>query len=320
MIERAGWPGLIVESGQGEETVLLVRRASAGDVQAFAALAADHQAALQRFARRLMGDPDRGEDLVQETLLRAQQSIGRLGAPYRFGPWLMGIAANLARKAWRAEARRPLSLEWLIAAYPNVPWDEADTSSPTPELHSETAEETRLLAEAIAALPSSLSRVVVLHYLDGLDYAQVARSLDLPVSTVKGRLFASRTRLRRQLAANGLHRPPRPKPNRKGDRSVMAQTVPPSAPGTPGTPGAPASHNLHVQVRLDPLVEEALRFITLPWPRPRPEDALGDLGSPRNRYIPLVVLEQMVLDGVSRRRDVAEFLAATFDPEQFDIR
>jgi RNA polymerase sigma factor (sigma-70 family) len=310
MIERFASPR--EEAG---EPAYLVRRARAGDVQAFAALAADHQAALARFARRLMGDPDRGEDLVQETLLRAQQSIGRLGAPFRFGPWLMGIAANLARKAWRAEARRPLSLEWLVAAYPNVAWDEADTSIPSPEQTSEAAEETRLLAEAIAALPPSLSRVVVLHYLAGLDYAAVARSLDLPVSTVKGRLFASRTRLRRQLAANGLHRPPRPTSKRKGAPSVMSQTrsqTPPS--------GAPGSHNLHVRVRLDPLVDEALRFITLPWPRPRPEEALGDLGSPRNRYIPIVVLEQMVLDGVSQRQDVAEFLRATFDPEQFEIR
>src|SRR5262249_60313901 len=127
-------------AGGMEEPVLLVRRARAGDVPAFAALAAEHQGALERFALRLMGDPDRGEDLVQETLLRAQQSIGRLGAPYRFGPWLMGIAANLARKAWRAEARRPLSLEWLSAAYPHVAWDESDTAVPSPEQHSEAAE------------------------------------------------------------------------------------------------------------------------------------------------------------------------------------
>jgi hypothetical protein len=91
----------------------------------------------------------------------------------------------------------------------------------------------------------------------------------------------------------------------------MSQVTPPPDAG---------SHNLHVQVRLAPLVDEALRFITLPWPRTRPEDALGDLGSPRNRYIPIVVLEQMVLDGVSQRQDVTDFLSATFDPEQFDIR
>jgi RNA polymerase sigma-70 factor (ECF subfamily) len=311
MIERAEGPRPTAEDGQSGETVRLARRARAGDVEAFAALAAEHRGALARFARRLMGDPDRGQDLVQETLLRAQQSIGRLGAPYRFGPWLMAIAANLARKAWRAEARRPLSLESLSAAYPHVAWDESDTAVPSPERRSEAAEEARLLAEAITALPPGLRRVVVLHYLDGLAYAQVARALGLPVSTVKGRLFASRARLRRQLAARGLHRPFRPPPPQKGARPAMSPTPIPAAPG---------SHNLHVRVRLGPLVDEALRFITLPWPRPRPGDALDDLASPRNRYIPLVILEQMVLDGVSRRRDVAEYVTAAFDPQQIDVR
>ena len=82
----------------------------------------------------------------------------------------------------------------------------------------------------------------------------------------------------------------------------------------------PDTRSLHVKVHLAPLVEEALRFITLPWPRATPEDALGDLGSPRNRFIPMAVLEQMVLDGVSRRQDVAEYLTAAFDPGQFDVR
>jgi DNA-directed RNA polymerase specialized sigma24 family protein len=59
----------------------LIELARAGDVRAFAALASDHLQALERFSRRLMGDASRGDDLVQETLLRAQQSISRVGAP-----------------------------------------------------------------------------------------------------------------------------------------------------------------------------------------------------------------------------------------------
>jgi hypothetical protein len=82
---------------------------------------------------------------------------------------------------------------------------------------------------------------------------------------------------------------------------------------------AAGQRNLRAEVRLDPLVEEALRYITLPWPRHDPEGALNDLGSNRNRSIPIVILEQMVLDGVTRRQNVADFLAATFDSQQFDV-
>ena len=295
------------------DTVRLVRRAQSGDTQAFACLTAEHHQSLARFCRRLMGDAGASEDLAQETLLRAQQSIGRLGEPYRFGPWLFGIAANLAKKAWRAEARRPLSLESLMSAYPNVPWDESHTSVPSPEQISEEAEETRLLAEAIQSLPASLSRVVVLHYLNGLNYAEVAGVLAVPVSTVKGRLFESRARLRRELSAGGLGgaRPAPDRPARrtqKGDATLMLDTL------------DTEERHIRVEVRLDPLIDEAHRFITLPWPRANPTGALRDLGSSRNRFIPLQILEQMVLEGVTRREDVADFITTAFDPQQFDVR
>ncbi|HXI17046.1 MAG TPA: RNA polymerase sigma factor, partial [Chloroflexota bacterium] len=188
-----------MEATPSPNALALARRAQAGDGAAYAELAEAHQLGLARFCRRLTGDAESGADLAQETLLRAQQSVGRLSEPYRFGPWLFGIAANLAKKLWRAEARRPLSLESLLSGYPHVPWDESHTVAPSPERRSEVAEELRLLADAIAALPPALSRVVVLHYLDGLNYAAVAGALDVPVSTVKGRLFESRSRLRDRL-------------------------------------------------------------------------------------------------------------------------
>ncbi len=324
------------------DTVPLVRRAQAGDVAAFAYLAARYHASLTRFARRLMGDVSSGEDLVQETVLRAQQSIGRLGEPYRFGPWLFGIAANLAKKAWRAERRRPLSLESLVSAYPHVAWDESYASGPSPEQICEAAEETRLLIEAIKALPASLSRVVELHYLNGLAYAEVASALALPVSTVKGRLFESRARLRRALcspAGAPAHQPapsgsPLPPPTGALPHTALsARGVPIPAPTRPAH-GHKSRHMkgdvtsmdnqearpIRVEVHLNSVVSEAHRFVTMPWPRPQPTDTLQDLASRRNCFVPLVVLEQMVLDGVTRRQDVADLIAAAFDPQHFDVR
>lgn len=63
----------------------LVRRAQGGDAEVFSGLVEAHQAALVRFCVRLAGDPGAAEDLVQETLLRAQQAPPRLEVPERFG-------------------------------------------------------------------------------------------------------------------------------------------------------------------------------------------------------------------------------------------
>jgi RNA polymerase sigma factor (sigma-70 family) len=166
----------------------LVRRAQAGDVAAFALLVERHEGALTSFCRRLMAQPAEAHDLAQETLLRALQSIGRLDDPARFGAWLLAIAANLARWWWRERSRRPLSLDQLPAT--------GCVSVPAPHDVLEAAERAHHLITAIGALPAPLRRVLVQHYVEGHSYAEIAASLAVPISTVKGRLFKSRSRLR----------------------------------------------------------------------------------------------------------------------------
>jgi RNA polymerase sigma-70 factor (ECF subfamily) len=189
-------------AGAGADPVVeLVCRARQGDGAAFARLVEVHGPALDGFCRRLMPEPGAAQDLAQDTLLRGFESLPRLADPARFGAWLCGIAANLARWWWRRQARWPLSLDNLAEAYPDVPRAAWAASLPaTPEQAVERAEQTRRLAAAIEALPPALARAVALHYLEGLSYAEAAAALDVPVSTVKGRLFKSRTRLRRALA------------------------------------------------------------------------------------------------------------------------
>ena len=305
------------EAPPGVDALSLVRRAQTGDGEAYAALAAAHQPALARFCRRLTGDAEAGADLAQETLLRAQQSVTRLGEPYRFGPWLFGIAANLAKKLWRAEARRPLSLESLLSGYPHIVWDESHTVTPSPERRSEVAEELRLLADAIAALPPALSRVVVLHYLDGLNYAAVAGALDVPVSTVKGRLFESRARLRDHLGDLREVHGPSARTNGAGIRNGRTHANNPGDARDADNGGAPMSKisagtHIRIEIDVERVVDEAHRFVTQHWPHDDPDAVLDELGSSRNRFVPLSILEHMVLEGVSKRADVDSFVSYCF--------
>src|SRR5262245_36053207 len=212
-----------------EASVELVCRARRGDADAFAGLVEVHGPALDRFCRRLMPEPGAAQDLAQETLLRGFQSLARLEDAERFGAWLCGIAANLARWWWRRQARWPVSLDNLAETYPDVPRAAWAASLPaTPEQVVERAEQTRRLAAAIESLPPALARAVALHYLEGLSYAEAAAALDVPVSTVKGRLFKSRTRLRRVLDPDGRvpsrARPPRVPRSRKEAPAMAAAT------------------------------------------------------------------------------------------------
>ncbi|HEX2034235.1 MAG TPA: sigma-70 family RNA polymerase sigma factor [Chloroflexota bacterium] len=190
-----------------DQTVLesLVRRAQTGDVEALARLVDTHYALLLRFCRRLAREEGHAQDLAQETLLRALQVIGRLEDPARFPAWLCGIAVNLAHKWRRRQARWPQSLERLGAALAEqgvgepfgvTPWHMVPKSA---EQLVEDAEQAQRVLDAIAGLPAPLRRVVVLYYLEDLSYREMAAALDLPISTIKWRLFTSRLQLRRTL-------------------------------------------------------------------------------------------------------------------------
>jgi hypothetical protein len=201
-----------------------------------------------------------------------------------------------------------------------VEWDESLTAVPSPERRSEVAEEVRLLSDAIGALPRRLSDVLVLHYLEGLSYAEVADALALPVSTIKGRLFESRGRLRRSLVACGVREPDetredveqsehaeRRMTSQKRTRKAKERTHMTETRGV-GANRMGVGDHLRVEVDVDEITQEAERFITESWPRPTPRATLDELGSPRNRFLSLEVLEHMVLDGVSKEQDVRPFV------------
>ncbi|WP_179786961.1 RNA polymerase sigma factor [Actinopolymorpha rutila] len=84
---------------------VLVVRARAGDKAAFAALVLRHGDQARRLAERVLNDPDLARDASQEAIVVALVSLGRLANPRSFGPWLGGIALNVARR-WLQEFSR----------------------------------------------------------------------------------------------------------------------------------------------------------------------------------------------------------------------
>jgi hypothetical protein len=80
------------------------------------------------------------------------------------------------------------------------------------------------------------------------------------------------------------------------------------------------TRHIRVEVDLEAVTDDAYRFVATRWPRAEPRQELGDLGSGRNRFVPIEILEQMVLSGVTQRKDVAEFIASCFNPQHFDVR
>jgi uncharacterized protein len=164
----------------------LVLAARAGDRSAFAALVERHYPLLLASCRRALGDP--AADVAQDAVLHALLGLDRLRRPESFGPWLVGIGLNLARRALDRRTRAPQLLPDVAAREPG------------PAELAESALAAERVRAAIAALPPGQRDAVTLFYLAGLSAPEVAEHLASTHGAIKTRLHKARTTLRAHLS------------------------------------------------------------------------------------------------------------------------
>jgi len=191
-IPRSDWPG--------DERA--VTRFLAGDVGAFEAIVRQYSEAVFVFSSRFVG-PQEAEEVVQDTFLRAYRSLGTFRGESSLKTWLFTIAMNRARvrrgtlgrlRALFVPMERP-------GADESTPWvfDPADDAA-SPEEAASSSQRRRLLREAIRQLPDDFRTAVILRDLEGLDYAEIAEVVKVPIGTVRSRIARGRALLRERLA------------------------------------------------------------------------------------------------------------------------
>lgn len=161
--------------------------------------ALDHLDALYRFARRLTGDDDDADDLVQETYTRAIAAWAQFKPDSNLRPWLFRILRNAHIDAYRRARRNPVrgELEDALAS-------DTSTSAREPlrgdvDLERIRASVTADIEKALASL-SEEARTIILLDLEGFTESEVAEALDCALGTVKSRLSRARAILRQRLS------------------------------------------------------------------------------------------------------------------------
>lgn len=150
-----------------------------GRREAYEAVVLQHYRPIYRFMAYLTRDTGLAEELTQETFASAWANIDSFKGRASVGTWLHRIAYRKFIDATRSLQRDAALMDRLKEEKDG----EHQTSNP---LHKLTANEhSRLLYEAMRSLKSSEYIVILLHYIQGLSFRQVAKVLDQPVGTVK---------------------------------------------------------------------------------------------------------------------------------------
>jgi RNA polymerase sigma-70 factor (ECF subfamily) len=164
----------------------LLTRALAGERAAFAALVRQHQRAVYSLALRMLSDRHAAEDLAQEVFLQLYRNLSAVRSEAHLGFWLRKVTVHRAidrlRRSPRFESAAP---EELAAA-------ESLTQPADPLLE-------RRLRALVGELPAGARAVVLLRYQEDLDPVEIARTLGMPINTVKSHLRRSLAQLRERL-------------------------------------------------------------------------------------------------------------------------
>ncbi|MDD3412339.1 MAG: RNA polymerase sigma factor [Eubacteriales bacterium] len=138
---------------------------------------------LYRTACAMLWNDADAADAMQECILKAWRKQDSLRDPERFSAWTMRILINECRNVQRRGRYRAVPLEEAMSEREPVGGETIDLG----------------LRQALRALPPKLRLPLLLHHMDGYSLEEIAGMLRLPVSTIKGRLYEARKRLRALL-------------------------------------------------------------------------------------------------------------------------
>jgi RNA polymerase sigma-70 factor, ECF subfamily len=172
-----------------------------GNHDAFVALVSPHTTNLRRLARSFTRNAEDAEDVCQQSLLKAFTKLNHFAAPKEvataeFRSWLAKITANAAIDFLRrARSGRMIALEECD----HLQKPDAGSWGENPEASYARRERSRIILEAVAALPAGLRRVCLLRNFEELSTKEVADRLGLPAVTVRVRLFRAHCELKKRL-------------------------------------------------------------------------------------------------------------------------
>ncbi len=177
-------------------------RVVAGDYDAFEELVEKYQGRIFRHLRKMVGDKQVAEDLLQETFFAAYKGLNRFAGASSFSTWLFRIATNAALMHLRKHHPDSIEYDDEIKTRTDLPFFTSSTefcSTPLEILLSD--EGRRKIEEAIDDLPVLYRSVMVLRDVEGFSLEEVSKIMDSSVAAVKSRLHRARNSVRETLAA-----------------------------------------------------------------------------------------------------------------------
>jgi RNA polymerase sigma-70 factor (ECF subfamily) len=183
----------------------------------------DYAELVYRLGLRMCGDPDKAQDLVQETFIRALEGWKGFDGRAKPSTWLYTIASRACQRLERRRAGEPKKMQSLEQLLPRGEKTVVDVPADgvTPLEWVERKDVVQAVRRAIESLPMDFRLPVVLKEIEGLSVDEVAKVLGVKPATVKTRLHRGRLLMRKELSQALPHKPAERHPHDAPDPSCL---------------------------------------------------------------------------------------------------
>lgn len=182
--------------------VELVSTAISGREDSFEELVRRYQRPIVSYVYRMCGNYDAALDVTQEVFIKVYKSLDRYSSEYKFSTWLYKIAHNATIDFLRRNSHHFQSLEHENAD--GTFEFQIESKRDTPEKEQENSELRNEIEIVVNCLPVVYKELILLRHSQDLSYDEISEITNLPLGTVKNRLFRARDLMRQMFVERGF--------------------------------------------------------------------------------------------------------------------
>lgn len=177
----------------------LVERTLQGDKKAFEMILIRHQQSLLNYIGRMVGNRELALDFTQEVFIKTYTSLSTYQPQFKFRTWLFKIASNYIIDFWRKKKIDTFSIDQAGRRDEDRPPFEIPSDERSICVQFELKELRDKIEEALNKLPPHLRELFVWRHINDFSYDEIAEIKELPVGTIKNRVFQSKELIRKFL-------------------------------------------------------------------------------------------------------------------------
>jgi RNA polymerase sigma-70 factor (ECF subfamily) len=176
----------------------IIERTLAGETDAFSLLVRRWERPIYGLSLRMLGRDEDARDVCQETFLAAFRNLRKFRGDAKFSSWLYRIALNACHSRLR---KRGAAFEQSIDQEDEDgrKFELADAGAENLSEQLQRDQRAAMVRKALHALPAEMRQVIIMKEYEELTFAEIAEVLQIPVSTVKSRVYTGLQQMRAKL-------------------------------------------------------------------------------------------------------------------------